>query len=115
MAKLKNKPTDGLGAYEIAKIRSAVRQVWQRSKARKECVKRCTETDGHLRCEICGEIIPQSKFKVDHTNQVGDVNDGFITRMFCTSDGLVGMCKDCHNDKTKEERVKAKEVKLQAS
>lgn len=109
--KEKIKPSDGLGAYEIKKLRSATRQCWQRSKARKIAVDRCTREDGFTYCEVetCLKITP--KIKIDHTIAVGDLDDGYIPRLFCPSSGLVGMCSDCHKVKTKEERklLKVKE------
>ena len=104
MAKKKNKPTDGLGAYEIAKIRSAVRLVWQRSHARKLAKKRCTNEEGFEVCEKCGAITPG--VKIDHIEKVGDVDEGFLERMFVPSEKLQGLCHVCNKIKTKEERAK---------
>lgn len=95
--------TDGLGPYEIKRIRSAVRLVWQRSHARALVVKRCTDKDGFQRCEKCKKRTPS--LKVDHIQNVGDVDNGFITRMFVPSSKLQGLCKYCHNEKTKFERT----------
>lgn len=102
----KNKAMDGLGPHEISKIRSAVRQVWHRSMARRLVVKRCTDADGFLHCEECDKKVPQ--IKIDHIEAVGDVNEGFIQRMFCTSEGLQGLCKKCHQLKTNRERAEKK-------
>lgn len=102
MSREKVKPTDGLGPLEIKKIRAAVRLVWQRSHARRLVIKRCTDKDGYLWCEECHEMTPV--LKVDHTVQVGDLDDGYIPRMFVPSSGLRGMCADCHRKKTAEER-----------
>ena len=99
-------PSDGLGPYEIAKIRSAVRQVWHRSRARKICVSRCTGADRFLYCELCGQRTPT--LKVDHITACGEVDEGFIKRMFCPSTDLQGMCNDCHKAKTKQERLDKK-------
>lgn len=102
MASKKLQKTDGLGPLEIKKIRIALRLVWHRSYARALVVKRCTRADGFQYCEVCGERTP--KFKVDHTEKVGDVDSGFIERLFVGSHGLKGMCKTCHDEKTKAER-----------
>lgn len=104
--KKKLEPTDGLGPKEIKNIRTAVRLVWQRSYARKLVVQRCTGFDGFTFCEECDERTP--KLKVDHIEKVGDVDEGFITRMFVPSSKLKGLCDDCHKEKTKEERKAAK-------
>lgn len=98
--------TDGLGPLEIKKIRSAVRLVWHRCHARSLVVKRCTGKGGFQFCEKCKKRTP--KLKVDHLINVGDLNDGFIPRMFCSSVGLQGLCDECHKAKTKEEKMNAK-------
>lgn len=106
MSREKLKPTDGLGPLEIKKIRTAIRLVWQRSHARKLVVKRCQDKEGYFWCENCHEMTPM--LKVDHIVQVGDLDDGFVPRMFCPSSGLQGLCAECHKEKTKQERLAAK-------
>ncbi len=93
---------DGLGPYEIKRIRSAVRDVWQHCYARKLVIQRCTGKDGFLYCEICKDRTPT--LKVDHIINVGKVDQGFITRMFVPSAQLEGMCPECHNVKTQVEK-----------
>lgn len=110
MAKMKLKPIDGLGPYEIKRIRSALRLVWQRSQARRFVVKRCTRKNGYTYCEKCLKRTPQ--FKVDHIEACGDVLDGgYIARLFTPSQNLQGLCKACHDAKTKQERMVAKALK----
>ena len=106
MAREKIKPTDGLGPLEIKKIRGAVRLVWYRCKAHQLVVKRCTKADGYTYCERCLGRTP--KLKVDHIVPVGDLDDGFIPRLMVGSVGLQGWCKDCHDEKTKQERAAAR-------
>lgn len=103
MAKKKLEHTDGLGPLEIKKIRSAMRLVWHRSHARKLVVKRCKKDDGFSYCEACGQMTPE--LKIDHVVQVGDVDGGFLGRLFCPSAELQGLCKECHRKKTREERA----------
>ena len=106
----KNQPTDGLGPYEIAKIRSAVRQVWQRCKARRLCVNRAKLPGDYFKCEQCEATVP--KIHVDHIDAVGDVTGyGFIDRLFVGSHRLQAMCTACHKTKTQCER-KAKRAAL---
>lgn len=100
--------TDGLGPYEIKQIRSAIRLVWSRSYARNIAIKRSTLPSGFFCCEICGILTP--KIKIDHIEAVGDLNYDFISRLFCPSISLQGLCSGCHNEKTKLER-KLKKVK----
>lgn len=101
--KKKTKKTDGLGPFEKQKIRNAVRLVWHRSLARKLVVDRCTDKEGFTRCEKCRKRTP--KFKVDHIVEAGKVDSGFIRRMFVSSKKLMGLCKRCHDIKTKAERA----------
>jgi len=102
----KLKPTDGLGPKEISKIRSALRQVWHRSHARKLCVQRCTK-NGWTYCEQCKKKTP--KLKIDHIEACGDVADGnYLKRLFTPSKNLQGLCDECHKAKTKMERAKLK-------
>jgi len=44
------------------------------------------------------------KIYVDHIQAVGDVDEGFLKRMFVPSTELQGLCKQCHDKKTKAER-----------
>jgi 5-methylcytosine-specific restriction endonuclease McrA len=100
--KKQQKAVDGLSAKDIAKIRSAVRQVWHRSHVRKLCVKRATGADGFFRCEKCKKKTP--KLCIDHITPVGELDGGFIKRLFCPSKDLQALCVSCHNKKTKQER-----------
>lgn len=94
---------DGLSAGDIEKIRRAIRQVWSWSHPRRLVVKRCLVEDGFSKCEQCKNVVP--KIYVDHTKQVGDVDGGFISRLFVPSKLLQGLCKKCHDAKTKQERA----------
>ena len=109
MAKKKAPPIDGMSPALRAKIRSAIRQVWSRSHARKLVIARCTNENGFLSCEECLEIVP--RIQVDHTIAVGDIFDGGIDRMFVPSKDLQGLCKTCHSIKTKIDNAKTREGK----
>lgn len=98
--------TDGLGPLEVKKIRTALRLVWHRSYARALVVKRCTNAKGFFVCEKCETLTPV--LKIDHIEACGDVDDGYIRRLFCSSDKLQGLCNDCHKEKTKLERANKK-------
>ena len=98
----KLKKSDGWGPLEIKKVRSALRLVWQRSYARKLVVERCTRADGFTYCETCGRMTPS--LKVDHIVNCGELDGGFLKRLFVPSSGLQGLCRECHNEKTKAER-----------
>lgn len=102
----KLKKADGLGPLEVKKIRNALRLVWQRSHARKLVVERCTRKDGFTYCEACSSMTP--KLKVDHILNCGELDEGFIARMFVPSLGLQGLCNGCHHSKTQLERQSKK-------
>ncbi len=109
MAKEKAKPTDGYGAYEMKKISSAIRLVWQRCRARRLALKKMehlVDGESYYECENCGKIVP--KVKVDHIIPVGTLRDGFIERLFCPSTGLQCLCGSCHKVKTKLENAARK-------
>lgn len=102
---------DGLGPYEKKKIRQALRMVWHRSHARKLCVNRAIGADGFPVCEKCGRKNPGNK--IDHIDAVGEVDKGFIERLFVPSKFLQALCNECHKLKTKLERQKlAKQKKF---
>lgn len=93
---------DGLSPKDIAKLRAAIRQVWHWSYPKRLVVQRCTDAEGYPICEACKKRCP--KIFVDHIEAVGDLDAGFFTRLFCPSSGLQGLCKKCHDAKTKAER-----------
>lgn len=99
-------PVDGLSAKDVEKIRKAIRKVWSWSFPRKLCINRATGKDGFARCEQCKRKVP--KIHADHIARVGDVDGGFIARLFCPSKGLQALCTSCHGKKTKAERNAAK-------
>lgn len=106
MAKSKAPPVDGLSAKDIKRLRSAIRQVWTYSTPRRLVVNRCLIKEGKWkgfsRCESCKTIVP--KIFVDHIRRVGDVDEGYIKRMFVSSKSLQGLCKKEHDAKTRKER-----------
>lgn len=106
--KCKIEKIDGLSPEDIRKIRAAIRQVWQWSYPRRLCLARCLGGDGFPRCEKCRKKVP--KVYPDHITPVGDVDAGFILRLFCSSKHLQGLCKKCHDAKTREERKAARET-----
>lgn len=93
---------DGLNDKDRKNIRAALRQVWSWSYSRRLVVKRCLIDGGFSKCEQCKKKCP--KIFVDHIARVGDIDSGVIERMFVPSNKLRGLCKKCHDAKTKEER-----------
>lgn len=108
-AKKAARKIDGLGPHLKSKIRSALREVWHRSEARKLVVARVALPNGFSRCEDAEcKNKKYPKVYIDHTVNVGDVDHGFIDRMFVPSDKLKALCKKHHDAKTKDERAASK-------
>lgn len=105
--KVKTEKVDGLSPGDVAKIRSAIRQVWSWSYPRRLCIQRATGKDGFPRCEKCRKKVP--KVHPDHILPVGEVDAGFIRRLFCPSTELQALCGKCHGQKTRSERTKVKD------
>ena len=108
--KAKAEKIDGLSPKDKQKIRSAIRQIWHRSHARKLCIERVTDDEGFPTCEACGKRV--AKITVDHIVRCGELDGGFIQRMFVPSYGLRALCQSCHNAKTKAERREKREKDL---
>jgi len=97
---------DGLSPKDIERIRRAVRQVWSWSTPRRICIARATGKDGFATCEKCKTKV--AKVYADHIDRVGDVDGGFIARMFRPSKFLQALCKKCHDKKTRDEKSEAR-------
>jgi 5-methylcytosine-specific restriction endonuclease McrA len=85
-----------------SRVRSALRQLWMRCPERAQAIKR----DGY-RCQICG--VKQSKAKghevavqVHHLDEIlwDQILDLIMASgLFIGPDGLVTLCKKCHEEK----------------
>ena len=89
-------------------IRSALRQVWLRSRERRAALKR----DGYT-CQICGKKQSRAKgrevhVEVHHKTHIVDW-DGLIQKvreeLLCHPDDLVTLCKECHHRVHEEEKM----------
>lgn len=97
------KQDGGVSPKQVQQLRSAIRQVWSWSYARKACIARATDAKGFGRCELCKKRVP--KLFADHLKMMGDVlSPTYIKRMFASSKHLQAICKKCHDKKTREER-----------
>ena len=78
--------------------------------ARNEALKAARLRRGVYRCEACGDEFGRREVEVDHIEAVGPTPgsrnacsettwDVFIERMFCSSNALQILCKDCHRKK----------------
>lgn len=104
MAKKKIEKIDGLNPDEIEKVRKAIRQVWNWSYSRRLAKKRATNAKGFPVCEECNKVVP--KIEVHHIYTVGDVDSGFLDRLFCPSKFLLCLCPKCHRKYTNKEKKK---------
>lgn len=99
---------DGLGPKDVKNIRIALRKVWAYSHARKLCINRATREDGFAVCEQCSSVV--AKVYADHITPCGQVDGGYITRMWCPSAQLQALCDKCHRIKTNRERRDVKRM-----
>lgn len=103
--KVKPKKIDGFSPDDARKIRTALRQVWSWSHPRRLVIKRCLiEGTEYSRCEGCKQKC--AKIHVDHLQNVGEVDEGFIKRLFVSSAQMQGLCSECHREKTNAERTR---------
>lgn len=101
---------DGLGPRDIKRLTTHIRQVWHWSHPKKLVIQRCTRDDGFAYCERCADMCP--KIFVDHIEAIGPFNPRtYIERSFVPSNRLQGLCKPCHNYKTKKDLLKMKRGK----
>ena len=74
------------------------------------------------KCESCDTLIFEKQLKLDHIDPIVPVEgwgnettflginwNEYLRRMFVEEDGLQGICKECHDEKTKVERIQRKE------
>lgn len=104
--------SDGFGPRERQRVTNAIRNVWYQCRARKLVIQRCTDRRGYTWCEKCGQRTP--KLKTDHIEPCGAVDSvGYIQRLFCGSDKLQGLCKECHDIKTYAETPRKRKTFLE--
>lgn len=108
---------------DLQAIRGALRQAFIRSDYKREFLKTIelleykTKKSGEIYsrptryfiCADCGGKFLLKDCKVDHIKPIGqyfdfDFTSGFIERLWCEYSNLQGLCKPCHDTKTKKER-----------
>lgn len=105
--KVKPEKIDGWSAKNVQQLRSAIRQVWSWSEPCRIVRKRCLIAGDFSRCEMCKKKVP--KIFVDHIEVMGSIfGERYLERMGAPSTELQGLCKKCHDGKTKIERRIAK-------
>lgn len=125
--------------YKIRmRVISALRKISSQSEANQEVRKRTKVAPSLHQCEACvklvyvgkseknfkkyleeysDRVVEMGKIAVDHTDPVLAVDIGYINileyckRLFVSADKLSGLCKECHDFKTKEENKQRREYK----
>ena len=64
-------------------------------------------------CNKCKKWFPDKQINIDHISPAGELNKaddlpGFVERLFVEESGLQGLCQNCHNEKTKQEKEQLK-------
>lgn len=99
---------------DIAKLVSHCRMVWRQSLNYYQ-VKRVTrviDKPGWFSCQTCGR--ETEKIQIDHMEPIGKQPQDFkqfgdwLTKLFCGTENLEGICTDCHKIKTKLDRKRLK-------
>jgi len=94
-----------LQSFLIGKLRRLSYQTPIRS----EAIKAARVARGLYRCNSCKETFHRGEFAVDHVQPVIHPKRGFvdwnefISRLFCSIDGLQILCHSCHKAKTELE------------
>lgn len=99
-------------------IRSALRQKsrwWKpitqcKQKARRPYKGPNKRQKFEYQCKYCEQWFPEKRVNVDHITPAGTLRTaadlpGFVERLFCEIDGLQVLCSNCHDEKTKLEKL----------
>ena len=99
-------------------IRSALRQKsrwWKpitqcKQKARRPYKGPNKRQKFEYQCKYCEQWFPEKRVNVDHITPAGTLRSaadlpGFVERLFCEIDGLQVLCSNCHDEKTKLEKL----------
>lgn len=99
-------------------IRSALRQKsrwWKpitqcKQKARRPYKGPNKRQKFEYQCKYCEQWYPEKRVNVDHITPAGTLRSaadlpGFVERLFCEIDGLQVLCSNCHDEKTKLEKL----------
>lgn len=89
-----------------AYVKAALRRTWGRSRQRQSALKSAKVAYGQYKCAKCEKVHRRKHIQVDHKTPVGRfVNfDTYIERLFCPSNELQVLCKECHKVKTKRDK-----------
>lgn len=115
-------------AKERGLLKGAIRRVFSRSDLRKQAVEenRVNYSDPNRPrvkkwsvCHQCDKFIPTYLIEIDHRVPIIPVDksledmswDDLVDRIWCDSDNLNTLCKDCHKVKTKAENKERRAYK----
>ena len=100
-------------------IRSALRRAWTKypvryqvmDSARQPYTGKDKRTKWVYKCAECKKLYKSTEVQVDHIKPAGTLRcyddlPAFVSTLFCEKDNLQVLCKECHAEKTKEERKK---------
>lgn len=100
-------------------IRSALRRAWTKYPVRYQVMDdakspykgRDKRTKWVYKCAECEKLYKSTEVQVDHIKPAGTLRGyddlpSFVSTLFCEKDNLQVLCKECHAEKTKEERKK---------
>ena len=109
-------------------VKGALRRLSSRSPQHKEAMEKAVHPiikgprgGKQYICAKCNKTFSGKNVQVDHKETVIPVNetieemswDEIIKRIFCSSDKLQVLCKQCHKKKTAEERKERKRFKTE--
>lgn len=102
-------------------IRSALRQksrFWKpvtlcKQNAKRKYVGPNKRQKFEYQCNKCKGWFADKNIQVDHIIPAGSLNcaqdlPGFVERLFCEAENLQCLCKNCHDIKSKEDKIKMK-------
>lgn len=100
-------------------IRSALRQAWSKYPVKFQVMNAAKKdvdwgrTRYAYQCADCKELFKATDVQVDHIKPAGSLKTykdlpKFVETLFCESDNLQVLCKECHAKKTKEEKANGK-------
>ncbi len=117
---------------ERSLVKGAIRRVFSRSEERRNAIASATiffqdinrpRVTRWVVCSNCGQIFPAYQAEVDHKEPVVPLNkslddmswDELVSRLWCESDNLAVLDKDCHKEKSKAETKERKRIKNEKS
>lgn len=103
-------------------LKAAARRIWGWDGERKAAQARAQVGNARggyrlFKCEVCGtQPLPREQVEVDHVESVENVGvwdgwDAWLSRLFCSADGLRITCKPCHKTKTVKQSAERRQAR----